>query len=298
MKWLTGALAALAFNLWVFPAGAQVVYSSSGSTIGDILTTVNAFRTDLGALNPNVAGSFDSGRREINWDGVPDSFAAPNALPADFFNVNSPRGVVMSTPGTGFEVSADSSNPTSTPTQFGNIDPAYPGFFDPFSPERLFTALGSNVVDVNFFIPGSSTPAFVTGFGAVFSDVDLASTTTMTFFGSGGVLLGTWEVPFFSGNETFSFLGVLFDDPIISSVRIMNGNQVLAPGQTMTDLVVMDDFIFGEPTLQAAVPEPGTWAMLLIGFAAIGLCFRRRRLVLSALPARRKPTEIMFRRAA
>src|SRR5437868_8958461 len=42
-------------------------------------------------------------RSEINWDGVPDALAAPNNLPANFFNVNSPRGVVLATPGTGLD---------------------------------------------------------------------------------------------------------------------------------------------------------------------------------------------------
>ena len=256
---------------------AQVIYSSTGTTAADVTPTVNAFRTDLGALNPNVAGSFDTGRREINWDGVPDARSAPNLLPADFFNVNSPRGVVMSTPGTGFEVSANAVNPTSTPIEFGNIDPSYSDLFSAFSAQRIFTATGSNILDVDFFVPGTTTPAFVAGFGSIFTDVDLADTTTLTFFGVGGTALGTWSVPSTTGDETFSFLGVLFSDPIIGSVRITSGNTALAPGISETgaiDLVAMDDFIFGEPQ---AVPEPATWLLMLTGFAAIALRLRRRR---------------------
>src|SRR4051794_23156717 len=79
---------------------ASIVTSATGANAAAIQTSVDAFRSSLGTLNPNVAGSFGSGRREINWDGVPDNFAAPNNLPANFFNVNSPRGVVFSTPGT------------------------------------------------------------------------------------------------------------------------------------------------------------------------------------------------------
>ena len=52
-------------------------------------------------------GLFGGVRREINWDAVPDAFSAPNNLPANFFNVNSPRGAVFSTGGTGFQLSAN-----------------------------------------------------------------------------------------------------------------------------------------------------------------------------------------------
>src|SRR6266478_8246632 len=88
-------------------AAAPITFSASGSSPAGIQATVDAFRTDLGTLNPNVAGSFGTGRREINWDGVPDGFSAPNLLPNNFFNVNSPRGAVFSTPGMGVEVSAN-----------------------------------------------------------------------------------------------------------------------------------------------------------------------------------------------
>src|SRR5438093_4507521 len=137
--------------------GAAVTFSATGLTPADIQATVDAYRTSLGTLNPNVVGSFGSGRREINWDGVPDALSAPNNLPANFFNVNSPRGVVFSTPGAGFQVSANAG--AAAPIEFGNINPFYPDTFAPFSPQRLFTALGSNITDVSFFLPGTSTPA-------------------------------------------------------------------------------------------------------------------------------------------
>ena len=173
--------------------------SAGGATVSDIQSTVDQFRTDLGPLNPNVSGSLSSGRREINWDGVPDNLAAPNNLPANFFNVNSPRGVILSTPGTGFQVSANATNPSFVPVEFGNINSGYPPIFAPFSPQRLFTALGSNVTDVTFFVPGSTTPALVAGFGAVFSDVDLANTTSLQLFDGSGTSLGTFFAPNVSG---------------------------------------------------------------------------------------------------
>lgn len=191
---------------------APIPFSAAGTDPASIQADVDAYRAALGVLNPNVAGSVGAGRREINWDGVPDAFSAPNNLPANVFNVNSPRGVVFATPGSGFQVSADSSNSTTTPVEFGNIDPNYPAFFETFSAQRLFTSLGSNVLDVSFFIPGSTTPALTTGFGAVFTDVDLPDTTSLQFFDAANSSLGTFFVPNVAANETLSFLGILFSE--------------------------------------------------------------------------------------
>ena len=202
-----------------------ITFSAAGANTAAIQGTVDAFRANLGALNPNVAGSFGSGRREINWDGVPNTFAAPNNLPGNFFNVNSPRGAVFSsTGGTGFQVSANSG---IAPIEFGNIDPSYSGLFNTFSAQRLFTALGTNIYDVSFFVPGSNTPALTRAFGSVFTDVDSDSSTSIEYFDHAGVSLGNFFVPNFSGDQTLSFLGVAFDSPVVSRVRITSGNQIL-----------------------------------------------------------------------
>lgn len=261
-------LAVLALSAYPLAHAAAIVSSASGANSTDIQATVDAFRTSLGTLNANVIDSFDTGRREINWDGVPDAFSAPNNLPANFFNANSPRGVTFSTPGTGLQVSA---NAGSGPIEFGNINPTYPDLFQTFSAQRLFTALGSNIVDVNFFVPGSATPAFTSAFGAVFTGVDLANVTSLQFFDSGNVLLGTFFAPIGPVDGSLSFLGVQFNaGETIGRVRITSGNTALGTNETGgVDLVVMDDFIYAEPRTAAAIPEPPTALLLALAFGAM-----------------------------
>ena len=270
-------VAAIASSLILPSVGhAQAVFSATGPNPAGIQATVDAFRSDLGTLNPNVSGSFGTGRREINWDGVPNLSAAPNAFPADFFNVNSPRGVLFSTPGSGFQVSA---SPGVVP-EFDNINPTYSSTFGVFSAPRLFTALGSNVVDVNFFVPGSTTSALSRGFGAVFTDVDLANATSISLFDATNTSLGTFFAQPLAGSETLSFIGVAFAMPVVSRVRIVSGTAALGAGvldfPVGPDLAVLDDLVFGEPVGPGAVPEPATLLLVAAGAAGFGLITRRR----------------------
>lgn len=264
-------------------SAAPVTRSGTGPTPASITPIRDTFRTDLGGgATPGSNGLFadaSGARREINWDGVPDTFSSPNNLPANFFNVNSPRGAVFSTPGTGFQVSANAAS--GTPVRFGNLNPSYSSDFTAFTEQRLFTALGSNITDVTFFIPGTTTPGTVTGFGAVFSDVDLPNTTTIEYFTPGGSSLGVFAVP--SGGTVgasldghLSFLGVSYNaGEQIGRVRITSGNGALGPNFPDADLVagfdpvVMDDFLYTNP-----VPEPS--AVMLLG-AGVGLLLGRRR---------------------
>jgi hypothetical protein len=187
------------------------VFEASGATQADIQTAVNAFRDFLGP-NRLVGGHFPDGRREINWDAVPDAFSAPNLLPANFFNNNSPRGALFFTPGRGFQVSANLVNPTNTPVRFGNINPVYPALFSTFSPQRLFTALNSTITEQLFFVPDDTTQSATSkGFGAVFTDVNTANSTKIEYFDVAGDLLFSRHVlPQPTQRAGFSFLGVGF----------------------------------------------------------------------------------------
>ncbi len=239
-----------------------IVQQDTGATPADINDTIAAFEADLGGENNGgePVGEPD-GFRSINWDAVPDDVAAPAAFAGDFFNFNAApraRGAVFTepdemVPSNEFQISADSDNPTSTAIEFGNLNPTYPDLFTTRSPERLFayTDDEGTSFDVIFFVPGTTTPAVVSGFGAVFTDVDNAGETQIEYFDANGLLIDSQTVPAGAGDESLSFLGVSFPGaPSVARVRITSGSSpigLLEDDGVVGDVVVMDDFIYGEP---------------------------------------------------
>lgn len=258
-----------------------IVQQAGGANAAAIQSAVDAFRTNLGNPdNLNAPGPLGSGRREINWDGGGATNGTAAVTP--FTGFQNTRGATFTTPGTGM---------TQTPVSGGTVDiipggalqgsladinPTYASTFVTFSPNRLFTALGSNIVDATFAVPGTggTVPATVVGFGAVFADVDLADTTSIQYFNANGASLGTFFAP--TANNGLSFLGVSGFDEGIARVRLTNGNTALGPNDlngNPTDVVVMDDFLYGEP--QTIIPEPSSLLLLATGLS--GLAWIRKK---------------------
>lgn len=247
---------------------APVVTTSTGGNIAAIQPEVDAFRNVLGTANGGGPPQA-SGRRQITWDGVPDIRSAPSFMPEGQF-----RGVgaEFSTPGLGFEVSADDDNDAGVPDadpdliDFSDLFANYADVFQPFSGERLFAPINSNISDTSFVLAGTDTPAQTNGFGAVFSDVDLQGPTQLELLDPSGASLGTWAVPAEPGSQTFSFLGVRFDAGERAALaRITTGNGPLGVADisgvpTSSDVVAMDDFIFGEPQPIPPAAGPDTSA--------------------------------------
>ncbi len=226
------------------PPPAHATFSAQGDST-TVAASLDAFRTALGGfLNPPAVPPADSGRREINWDGVPAPLTNVDTFPLAFFNVNSKRGAVYLTPGTGLRVDS---------TSFGSANAGLAAEFKPFSGKKLVMPVGSNQVSVDFKRSGTDSAGVVNGFGVVFSDVDRAGSARVEFFDARGVLIADLEAPAHLGAHEFSFIGAVFDSPIVGHVRITSGEAALdgtsadlSAGGTK-DLVVMDDFVYGEP---------------------------------------------------
>jgi hypothetical protein len=236
---------------------APTVFQAAGTSAASIQSTVDQFRAALGVTNNGNNPGQASGRREINWDGGSPTNAATSLSGTPLTAFLNTRGANITTRGSGF-VQAPASGLADT---FGNS--SYATIFHAFSPLRLFSPIGSNVTVVEFAVPGSNgnTPATTTGFGVVFTDVDSPdgsrpddrtgnrhASTVIEYFGTHGELLFKSFAPASPGDGNLSFLGVVFDDARIARVKIIAGDAAPGPNDGSADIVMMDDFLYGEPT--------------------------------------------------
>ena len=229
------------------------VFQAAGPNAGSIQGAVDQFRASLGGVNNGNGAAQTSGRREINWDGGGSTATSPGSTPFDVF-LNT-RGGRFITPGSGFV-----QVPVAGVAEFfGNT--GYDSIFTAFSPVRLFSPVGSNVTEAQFFVPGGGlVPAVTRGFGVVFTDVDLPdgsgpgkkrgnrhSSTLLEYFDAEGRLIFSGFAPASPGNGSLSFFGIVLEDPRIASVRITAGTVPGTDESGKSDVVMMDDFLYGEP---------------------------------------------------
>lgn len=243
LKQLVGLLS-LVFLLSCKKEAEEKIEAIQYKASGDIAPKLAEFRTSLGQLNttPGATG----GRREINWDGVPDTLLNKR-LPSNFFNpvgsgasASLQRGLLY---GEGdFEVSA---------TNFLHINSEAATEFQAFSGAKVFANVSEFAWPVGFQVAGQNKAAFVSAFGMVFSDVDVEGSATLEFF-DGEKSLGEFGVPAHGNSTKFSFLGVQFPNHKITKVRVhhqgrlVEGKKDISQGGT-DDLIVIDDLIYSEP---------------------------------------------------
>ncbi|RYY21502.1 MAG: hypothetical protein EOO04_18105 [Chitinophagaceae bacterium] len=217
---------------------------------GNIITRLDEFRQSLGQLNTQLGAT--TGRREISWEAVPDDML-DKTLPPQFFNQVGTEANPSLQKGIAYEPSFDF---RVSKTQFASLDPEAASQFKAFSGIAVFARVGDQPQPwpISFQVAGVAEAAAVRGFGMVVSDVDVAGSVKIDYF-NGSTLIGSVDVPARTGDSPFSFAGLLFKDPVITSIRVTHQGLLKAGEKDITqggthDLVVMDDFIYAEPVRQ------------------------------------------------
>ena len=91
---------------------------------------------------------------------------------------------------------------------------------------------------------------------------------TISTLDAGGAVIDSWDLTVLApistpgGFNAFEFRGVAHDTADIYGLRF-GGNYILASGTATGDI--------------PGIPEPATWAMMIIGFAGVGAALRSRR---------------------
>lgn len=122
----------------------------------------------------------------------------------------------------------------------------------------------SAAITASFFLPTNTSQMATTNFVRILGDQFPLNSGTLTLeaYGLLGNLLATTSLPDFGPQGTVLDLNITANG--IHSVRFYSNNATVG----------FDNFEFGD---LVAVPEPSTWAMLIIGMGGVGAAMRRRR---------------------
>ena len=218
------------------------IFRDSGRAAADVKDVFDRFSKQLGDDNGSGPPA-RRGRRSINWD----ADGVPFDMPGDFFNTAVPRGAVFHAKGGEFRVSNPPPVQHIVDNRFTSLNKKLAVQLKPFSAPRLFTPLRDNVVEVRFEVPGKrGTKATTAGFGAVLLDVDRKHVTSLAYYDVHGRRLAKVAAPAKAGG--LSFVGLVFNKPVVAYVRMTLGNaKVTDRDEGHRDVVVADDFVYGEP---------------------------------------------------
>ena len=243
--------------------------NNTSVTPGTANAAMAAFEAAIGGANNGAnPPPQPNGFRTINWDGVlldGTDFGgitiviSPNHVVGIPLNRFQERGVFFD------EIYAVSGPASATdPSTFTTVNPTVTNLFPAFSSTKTFAMFNDNGIGFRFVLASVHTTsqefAATRGFGAIFRNVSIANTTSIEYF-NGARSLGKSFVPFGTQGQA-EFLGVLFANPIVTSVQITCGTDVLFSfnGTTFSsnsinnppgghNLVVTDDFVYAEPAV-------------------------------------------------
>ena len=139
-----------------------------------------------------------------------------------------------------------------------------------------------------FFLSGSSTfmdiaAGFTTGFSLNYVSVsDSGSVSVFSGLDGTGTLLGTINLSPDAGSGCSAYSAAFCPFSPVGVNFAGTAKSIEFAG--VANEIVFDDVTFGSST-PGGVPEPSTWAMMMLGLAGIGIVARRRAKSSSALAA-------------
>ncbi len=257
--------------------GSPTQFSGTGgnNVSGGAHTALTVFESAIGGVKNTLPSPQPDGFRTITWDGVK---LDGTDFGGDTFVIDANKTVgipVNRFQGSGltlrrvYAVSNDG---------FADVNPGVTGAFPAFSPSNVFAPFNTNTVDLDFVpaSPPTTTSAFAgtRGFGAIFVNVQTPNQTSIEYF-AGPVILGRYYAPAGPAASP-SFLGVLFNQPIVTRVHLTLGSGTIFrfDGTTSasqdrdnspsgTNVVALDDLAFAEPV--PASPSPSTIVSPTVG---------------------------------
>ncbi|MBL8590453.1 MAG: PEP-CTERM sorting domain-containing protein [Methylobacteriaceae bacterium] len=143
------------------------------------------------------------------------------------------------------------------------IDNTYAGAYNTIgkSLQNTYNSNAFGTLNISF---ATAVAAFAFNYGAA------DTVWTLDAYDASNTLLGSFNLaPTFGGNAG-TFYGVASNGALIASA-VLRGDR--------NDYIFVDNFTGG---ISSGVPEPSTWAMMLIGFAGLGLLSQRRRAAVAA----------------
>jgi hypothetical protein len=174
---------------------------------------------------------------------------------------------------------------TATPMNLGTD----PGLTITGAPGAFSTTLflGAPQVVTNLFTLGTSESSIELDDAIFTHSVDVAFSFTNPFDATGSPLTGTTS-GFYSLAGSCSLFGFTGGgNGGCGQVQWTGGPQLFSFGDGGTFSIALNDAIFATPgsasisgtftLLTPSVPEPATWAMMLLGFGAVGFALRRQK---------------------
>ncbi len=177
------------------------------------------------------------------------------------FSANAFTGPGTSTSGQPWATNTDMTIVSSTGTNVGALGtpPLVSG-----NVLHAFDGWLSEDGDPSFSIAFSTS---INAFSAVFAGVSTGADVTLYAY-NGATLIGTVNGP---TTTTTSQFVLSFAAPTITRIAVRPGS--------FTDWVAVDNINFTQNGVVGTVPEPASWALMLVGFGAMGAAVRRARRV-------------------